>query len=156
MTITARPPTRRNGQSTVSPGCTSATRTAPTGASPEVATVTARATAAPATTATRDLVIDSAIRCGRGHAHRGQRGVVTGVDLQPAGDGLAHDHQAEQGGQPGEGLQGDDLRVGGLADLGGDGRRPLEGDGLVGDQGPDPGGEGVDVSTRLQPTMAPQ
>ena len=63
MAITETPPASSRVQSNRMPGCTSATRTVPTGPSPDVATAITTASAAPTITANIDLAIDSAVRC---------------------------------------------------------------------------------------------
>ena len=83
------------------------------------------------------------MRSGRVIPMAARIGFCRRVHLHAAGERLAHQHEAEQSGQRGEHGQRDDLRPGGLVDLGGHGGGALEGDRLVRVERPHPGREGV-------------
>ena len=109
MTIMASSTDQEERPVDATPGCTSATRTAPTGPSPEVATATTRARRhCRPPTASSTLARDAAVRCGRVMPMAARVG-WRALRLHPPGEGLAHDHQAEQRRQGGERLEGDDL-----------------------------------------------
>ena len=90
------------------------------------------------------------------HPHGGEGRVGEGLGLHPPRDCLAHDHQAEESGQSGEGVQGDDLRARCVIDLRRARRRPLEGDRLVRVQRPHAAVKLSRLVPGLSLTIAPQ
>ena len=113
------------------PGCTSATRTAPTGPSGDAATAIAIAISAPSDDRHRAFAIETAIRSRRVLPIAASVALYEASSCIRRDSDLGDDHQPEQRRQRGERLERQHLGVGGVLDFRADRRGPFEGDRLV-------------------------